>query len=312
MRIKKFYLGILICGMLLVPITPCYASNNYDEVLLRLVKGVLLSLEKQGKLEGKKLAVRDFSEQYTKRICPDLTSSLAKKVISDIYFCKDLMKSEFYVVNRSDLSLMEDEYVVNHNGYKIDDYNGYNLQAESDILITGSWANINGDLELTLAAFEIVERKSLVLISIQGTVSRRSLSKSLLACLNRDKSEDVTLDIKKVMSGHDKKEAKYGSLHVETYPEDAKVQIMNIKPRYYDGIKLKKGTYHIRVSAAGYETQDKFEKVRYGESLSVYFDLKSFKATPARQVYRDGNYKNSNNEWLLDNSPAKSVNNFIH
>ena len=34
----------------------------------------------------------------------------------------------------------------------------------------------------------------------------------------------------------------YG-LTVNTTPSDAKVAIMNIKPRYYDGIKLKPGNY---------------------------------------------------------------------
>ena len=46
------------------------------------------------------------------------------------------------------------------------------------------------------------------------------------------------------------------SLHIQTNPSDARVQIMNIKPKYYDGIKLKSGRYDIRVSRRGYYTEN--------------------------------------------------------
>ncbi len=41
-------------------------------------------------------------------------------------------------------------------------------------------------------------------------------------------------------------------LTVNTTPKNAKVRILNIKPRYSDGIKLATGKYHISVSAKGY------------------------------------------------------------
>ena len=44
------------------------------------------------------------------------------------------------------------------------------------------------------------------------------------------------------------------SLKVITNPANARVQIMNVKPKYYHGIKLKKGRYNIRVSKPGYIT----------------------------------------------------------
>ncbi len=46
------------------------------------------------------------------------------------------------------------------------------------------------------------------------------------------------------------------SLIVRAYPSNARIQIMNIKPVYYDGIKLKKGRYDIRVSKSGYITEN--------------------------------------------------------
>lgn len=46
------------------------------------------------------------------------------------------------------------------------------------------------------------------------------------------------------------------SLTINTYPYDAKVYIMNIKPRYYDGMILKNGRYTIKVKKSGYVTQE--------------------------------------------------------
>ena len=45
------------------------------------------------------------------------------------------------------------------------------------------------------------------------------------------------------------------SLKIDATPYNAKVQITNIKPRYYDGIQLKKGHYKIKVSKDGYVTK---------------------------------------------------------
>jgi len=45
------------------------------------------------------------------------------------------------------------------------------------------------------------------------------------------------------------------SLHIITFPSNAKVSILNIKPKYYDNIRLKPGKYHIKVSSIGYESK---------------------------------------------------------
>ncbi len=54
--------------------------------------------------------------------------------------------------------------------------------------------------------------------------------------------------------------AKY-ALTVKTTPSHAIVKIMNIKPSYHHGIKLKAGDYRIEVSAQGYDTQKKTVKL---------------------------------------------------
>jgi hypothetical protein len=64
-----------------------------------------------------------------------------------------------------------------------------------------------------------------------------------------------------------------GSLHVATHPGNALVRIMNIKPKFYQGIELVQGKYHIEVSAQGYITQSKWVTLSKGEALSLNITL---------------------------------------
>ena len=48
------------------------------------------------------------------------------------------------------------------------------------------------------------------------------------------------------------------ALTVDVSPSEARVRIMNIKPKYHDGILLKPDNYHLRVDKNGFETWDKW------------------------------------------------------
>ncbi len=48
------------------------------------------------------------------------------------------------------------------------------------------------------------------------------------------------------------------ALTVDVSPSEARVRIMNIKPKYHDGILLKPGNYHLRVDKRGFKTWDKW------------------------------------------------------
>ena len=52
-----------------------------------------------------------------------------------------------------------------------------------------------------------------------------------------------------------RKTPRQGRLFVHTEPKGAKVRILNIKPKFYQGIVLITGPYHIEVSADGYEME---------------------------------------------------------
>lgn len=69
------------------------------------------------------------------------------------------------------------------------------------------------------------------------------------------------------------------ALTVKTEPTNATVSIRNIQPKYRDGIQLAPGKYHIRVSASGYQTQDKW--IELGKAnKTVSFALKKLPPPP--------------------------------
>ncbi|WP_169400689.1 caspase family protein [Desulfobacter curvatus] len=67
--------------------------------------------------------------------------------------------------------------------------------------------------------------------------------------------------------------SKKGSITVKPSPPDSRVRILNIPPKYKDGIKLKPGRYHIEVSAEGYPRQRHWVPLKAGQDLVLNIDL---------------------------------------
>ena len=82
------------------------------------------------------------------------------------------------------------------------------------------------------------------------------------------------------------------SLDVKVTPSNAKVRILNIKPKYYDGMKLKTGKYHIEVSKKGYETIDKWISLKENENFN--FELKKIEKYISQKVIEDHGNSKSN------------------
>jgi formylglycine-generating enzyme required for sulfatase activity len=63
-------------------------------------------------------------------------------------------------------------------------------------------------------------------------------------------------------------------LYVDTKPKDVRVRILNIGPKFYQGIELDAGKYHVEVSAKGYETQKMWVLLTAGQDRTLNFHLK--------------------------------------
>jgi hypothetical protein len=93
--------------------------------------------------------------------------------------------------------------------------------------------------------------------------------------LQKDISIPITLEKEKVYI------PKY-SLTVNPTPSTARVYITNIAPKYYDGIKLTKGNYYIKVKANGYDT--KTEKISLNTNKTVSINLKKTEKVPYKAI----------------------------
>jgi len=65
------------------------------------------------------------------------------------------------------------------------------------------------------------------------------------------------------------------SLVVQVTPDDAKVRILNIGPKYVDGIHLPPGRYHLEVSRPSFQTVTKWITLPAGDEKVVSITLKS-------------------------------------
>jgi len=62
-------------------------------------------------------------------------------------------------------------------------------------------------------------------------------------------------------------------LFVKTEPKGARARILNIRPRFHQGIELKPGRYHIEVSAKGYLTKKRWIEIIPGEKKQIEIRL---------------------------------------
>ncbi len=65
-----------------------------------------------------------------------------------------------------------------------------------------------------------------------------------------------------------------GSLYVNTEPAEARVRILNIEPKFYQGIDLETGRYQVEVTAKGYEKRELSVSIDAGEDKEVNVSLK--------------------------------------
>ena len=64
-------------------------------------------------------------------------------------------------------------------------------------------------------------------------------------------------------------EKKKGRLWVDTEPKEAAIHFLNLKETFYQGMELETGSYHLEVSADGFETKREWVKLDAGENKKV-------------------------------------------
>jgi hypothetical protein len=62
-------------------------------------------------------------------------------------------------------------------------------------------------------------------------------------------------------------------LFVEAEPKDSRIRVMNIKPKFYQGMQLRPGRYHLETSKKGYETQKEWIELHAGEDKRLEVGL---------------------------------------
>jgi len=77
-------------------------------------------------------------------------------------------------------------------------------------------------------------------------------------------------------------------LFVEVEPRDARVRILNIGPKFYQGMALDPGGYHMEVSRSDYKTEKMWAKLEQGKDTTLKFSLgrKSVPQTNASKVHK--------------------------
>jgi len=70
-----------------------------------------------------------------------------------------------------------------------------------------------------------------------------------------------------------------GKLFVKTDPKNSRVRILNIKPKFYQGIELGSGRYHVEVSNTDYKTKKMWVKLEAGENKQLEIRLEQLQSS---------------------------------
>jgi len=98
-----------------------------------------------------------------------------------------------------------------------------------------------------------------------------------------------------------------GGLFINAMPTDSIVRILNIKPKYYRGINLAPGKYHIEVTAPSYQPKTQWINILPGEKKNVSIVLIKLEARKDTQtkVYKIGQMQPSMKP--IQNEPEKKA-----
>ena len=82
-----------------------------------------------------------------------------------------------------------------------------------------------------------------------------------------------------IHSSNPRKKAKEGQLFIKSEPVKTRIRILNIEPKFYQGMELKPGGYHVEVSKPGYRTKKMWVNLGAGEDKEVVVKLERLQAS---------------------------------
>lgn len=68
-------------------------------------------------------------------------------------------------------------------------------------------------------------------------------------------------------------EEKRARLYIDAEPKASRIRVLNIKPKFYQGMRLRKGKYLIEVSAEGYKAEKTWIRLEEGEEKRIAVSL---------------------------------------
>jgi len=108
----------------------------------------------------------------------------------------------------------------------------------------------------------------------------KAFPKGLFAPIAKRKIE--ALKPRKVMASVQSEVLK-SKIFVDFEPSNARVRILNIKPKFLQGMELAPGRYHVEVSSSGYDTKAMWTRLQAGKDETLRFSLKK-STVPQKRV----------------------------
>lgn len=129
------------------------------------------------------------------------------------------------------------------------------INAGVDILVIGN--NLKYEKNIVEKTANII--KSLV---HSGQITEQRINESYQRILQL-KNNLVPVEIQQITPiNHKEENTKYYTLTIHVVPSDSRIRIMNIKPKYENGIKLSSGNYHILVEKQGYSSHEEIITIK--------------------------------------------------
>jgi formylglycine-generating enzyme required for sulfatase activity len=229
------------------------------------------------------LAVMDLKVEYG--VKKGLAEALSVEIRNEIH-----RHSEYEVLSKEDLETIADRAAVRQS-LGCDDTQcliNFGRAIGTKYMVAGSISKLGDTYSIHLG---LVNTKG----DDAGVKSRKSTkcrcsedelfdsARTVAAMVMGKKGPQVSSSVK---TSAISKETVMGRLFVGTEPENSRVRILNIVPKFYQGIELEPDRYHVEVSASGHETEKQWLELGAGEDK--YIDIRLEKIRVAETIAPSG------------------------